>query len=162
MFYLGADRVSKYVKQSSDIRPFVWQLFGQTCFGFYSLFWYFIKQSILVKQSLFCQTCTILASWGRRGLSRNTGTHLTNLFTSIVSQPSTIFSQVIETDIVNFWELAMPVLPTIVLIMLSSADSMVSCQGRVGINLTKTDYFGKKKHVWQTNIISAKRLVLAR
>ena len=41
------------------------------------------------------------------------------------------------------------------------ADSMVSCQGRVGINLTKTDYFGKNKYVWQTNIISAKRLVLA-
>ena len=62
--------------------------------------------------------------------------------------------------IVYFWELEMPVLPTIMLIMLSSADSMVSCQGRVGIILTKTDYFGKKKHVWQTNIISAKRLVL--
>ena len=33
-------------------------------------------------------------------------------------------------------------------------------KGRVGITLTKTDYFGKRKHVWQTNIISAKYLVL--
>ena len=44
---------------------------------------------------------------------------------------------------------------------LSIADTMVSCKRRVGITLTNTDYFGKMKHVWQTNIISAKRLVLA-
>ena len=84
--------------------------------------------------------------------------HLQVLFPTPVYFSHKSFKQTLL--IVNFWELAMPVLPTIMLIMLSAADSMVSCQGRVGIILNKTDYFGNKKHVWQTNIVSAKCLVL--
>ena len=60
--FLGPDRVSKCVKQSSDVWPFVWQLFGQTCFGFCSLFWYFIKQFTFAKQSILCQTISLLES----------------------------------------------------------------------------------------------------
>ena len=52
---------AKFVKQTGDVWPFVWQLFGQTCFDFYSLFWYFIKQSTLAEQFHFCQIYTLSA-----------------------------------------------------------------------------------------------------
>ena len=124
-------------------------LFFENCLLF--RFWFlhplliFYQAICFGRKFLFCQTCTLSVSWGRRGLglSRNT-LHQTTYCTSVVSQSSTFFSQIIETDIVNFWELAMPVLPKIILIMLSSADSKDSCQDRVGITLTKLTILAKR------------------
>ena len=132
-----------------------------------NMFWLLQSLLIFYQTNHFGQAISLLPNMYSIGKLRQkrpqqehtSPNHLQVLFPTPVYFSHKSFKQTLL--IVNFWELAMPVLPTIVLIMLSSADSMVSCQGRVGINLTKTDYFGKKKHVWQTNIISAKRLVLA-
>ena len=133
-----------------------------------NMFWLLQSLLIFYQTNHFGQAISLLPNMYSIGKLRQkrpqqehtSPNHLQVLFPTPVYFSHKSFKQTLL--IVNFWELAMPVLPTIVLIMLSSADSMVSCQGRVGITLTKTDYFGKKKHVWQTNIISAKRLVLAR
>ena len=65
MSIIGTDRVSKYVKQSSDVWPLFWKLLGVSVLIFTISFdiltnnQYWPNNFPFAEQCLFCQTCTL-------------------------------------------------------------------------------------------------------
>ena len=149
---VGADRVSKYVKQSSDVWPFFWKLFGGLILIFTTSFdiWYFDKTISFGKHILYRQPyqyCFFLFITIRKSkifLVRHHKKILKDI--DVHDKIINVMNAVLLPD----WNLPRVNFKYLVV----SINVCWHCWPHgFMVGMTKMVYFGKKEHVWQTFIV---------